>query len=66
MLYNSHSEVYAATSTDGKTWTKLGKIGVHGADVDGYFQEDGTIRVFYGDFSEATQGVVYMGVLKVE
>lgn len=66
MLYNSHSEVYAATSTDGKMWTKIGKVGIHGADVDGYFQADGTIRVYYGDFSEATQGVVYTGVLKVE
>ncbi len=66
MFYNSHSEMYAATSTDGLQWTKIGKIGIHGADLDGYFQADGTIRVFYGDFSEATQGVVYTGVLKVE
>lgn len=66
MFYNSHSEIYAATSEDGMTWEKLGKIGIHGADIDGYFQEDGTIRVYYGDFSEETQGVVYMGVLKVQ
>lgn len=66
MFYNAHSEVYAATSTDGLKWNRIGKVGIHGADVDGYFQSDGTIRVFYGDFSEATQGVVYTGVLKVE
>src|SRR5690606_19068371 len=59
MLYNSHSEVYAAASNDGKTWDKLGKIGLHGADVDGYFQEDGSLRLYYGDFTEATGGLVY-------
>jgi hypothetical protein len=66
MLYNSHSEMYAATSTDGMVWKKIGKIGIHGADMDGYFQADGTIRVFYGDFSPQTGGLVYMAVLKVE
>lgn len=65
MFYNSHSEIYVATSTDGLKWTKTGKVGIRGADLDGYFQADGTLRVFYGDFSEATQGVVYMAVLKV-
>lgn len=66
MFYNSHSEIFAATSTDGLTWNKIGKVGIHGADIDGYFESDDTIRVFYGDFSEETQGVVYMGVLKVQ
>ncbi|HSI21354.1 MAG TPA: hypothetical protein VLA04_06750 [Verrucomicrobiae bacterium] len=66
MLYNSHSELYAATSTDGLTWKKIGYVGIHGADIDGYFQEDGTIRVYYGDFDEKTGGLVYMGILKVE
>jgi hypothetical protein len=66
MFYNSHSEIFAATSTDGMVWTKIGKVGIHGADIDGYFQQDGTIRVYYGDFSEQTQGVVYMGVLRVQ
>lgn len=66
MFYNSHSEIFAATSTDGLEWEKIGRVGIHGADIDGYFQDDGTIRVYYGDFSEATGGVVYMAVLKVE
>lgn len=66
MLYNSHSEVFAATSDDGKTWDKLGDIGVHGADVDGYFQEDGTLRIYYGDHSEQTGGIIYTAVLKVD
>ncbi len=66
MFYNSHSEMFAATSTDGMSWEKIGKIGIHGADIDGYFQEDGTIRVYYGDFSEKESGMVYMGVLKVQ
>lgn len=66
MFYNAHSEIFAATSTDGLSWKKVGKVGIHGADIDGYFQADGTIRVYYGDFSEQTQGVVYMGVLKVQ
>jgi hypothetical protein len=66
MFYNSHSEMYAATSTDGLSWKKIGQIGIHGADLDGYFQADGTIRVFYGDYSPETGGLVYMAVLKVE
>lgn len=66
MFYNSHSEMYAATSTDGLSWKKIGKIGIHGADIDGYFQADGTIRVYYGDFSPETGGLVYTAVLKVE
>jgi len=66
MFYNSHSEMYAATSTDGLTWKKIGKIGIHGADMDGYFQADGTIRVYYGDYSPATGGLVYTATLKVQ
>lgn len=66
MFYNSHSELYAATSTDGLTWDKAGQIGIHGADIDGYFQKDGTIRVYYGDFSPETGGLVYTAVLKVD
>jgi predicted GH43/DUF377 family glycosyl hydrolase len=66
MFYNSHSEMYAATSPDGLTWKKIGKIGIHGADMDGYFQKDGTIRAYYGDFTPETGGVVYMAVLKVQ
>jgi hypothetical protein len=66
MFYNSHSEMYAATSNDGLAWERIGKIGIHGADMDGYFQDDGTIRVFYGDFSPETGGLVYSAVLNVE
>lgn len=66
MLYNSHSEIFSATSTDGLAWEKQGSVGIHGADIDGYFQSDGTLRVYYGDFSEETGGVVYMAVLSVE
>jgi hypothetical protein len=66
MLYNAHSEVFAASSSDGKTWEKLGKIGLHGADVDGYFESDDTIHLFYGDYSEKTGGLVYDARLKVE
>jgi hypothetical protein len=67
MFYNSHSEMFAATSEDGLTWKKIGDIGIHGADLDGYFQDDGTIRVFYGDYDpKQGGGLVYMGVLKVE
>jgi hypothetical protein len=66
MFYNSHSELFAATSTDGLTWEKIGDIGIHGADIDGYFQDDGTIRVFYGDFNPKDGGLVYSAVLKVK
>jgi predicted GH43/DUF377 family glycosyl hydrolase len=66
MMYNSHSELYAATSTDGLAWEKIGKIGIHGADIDGYFQTDGSIRVYYGDFTPQTGGLVYTAVLKAQ
>jgi hypothetical protein len=66
MFYNTHSEIYAATSTDGISWKKIGYTGIHGADIDGYFQADGTIRVYYGDFNEKTGGLVYGAVFKVQ
>jgi hypothetical protein len=66
MLYNSHSAIFAATSADGLAWDKIGPVGIHGADIDGYFQADGTMRIYYGDFSPADGGMVYMGVLKVQ
>lgn len=59
MLYNTHSKVYAAISSDGISWKKLGYIGIEGADVDGYYLPDGTLRLYYGDFSPQTSGVVY-------
>ncbi len=65
MFYNTHSEIYAASSTDGITWTKLGKIGIHGADSDGVYLPDGTFRLYYGDFSETESGQVYFVDLKI-
>jgi hypothetical protein len=59
MFYNTHSEVYAAHSTDGINWIKKGSVNIHGADVDGYYLDDNTIRLYYGDFSPETKGVVY-------
>lgn len=64
MFYNSHSKIFAAYSLDGYSWKKLGGIGVKGADVDAYYMSDGNIRVYFGDFSEQTSGVVYTGILK--
>jgi hypothetical protein len=66
MFYNSHSEIFAATSNDGKTWKKIGKIGIHGADLDGFFQKDGSLRVYYGDFNPQSGGLVYTAVLKIK
>jgi sucrose-6-phosphate hydrolase SacC (GH32 family) len=66
MFYNSHSEIFAATSNDGLTWEKLGEIGIHGADVDGYFIDENTIRVYYGDFNPTDGGLVYTAVLEVQ
>ena len=63
---NRDGEIWGASSSDGLTWTKIRDVGIHGADVDGYFQKDGTIRVYYGDFDPATGGKVYMGVLKTQ
>ncbi|MDO8429229.1 MAG: hypothetical protein Q7S88_01240 [Candidatus Daviesbacteria bacterium] len=63
LFYNTHSKIYAALSDNGISWEKLGSIGIKGADSDGYYQPDGTIRFYYGDFSEKTSGVVYTAVL---
>jgi sucrose-6-phosphate hydrolase SacC (GH32 family) len=65
MFYNTHSELYAADSSDGLTWNKLGKINIHGADADGVFLPDGNFRLYYGDFSEQTSGEVYFVDLKI-
>lgn len=64
MFYNSHSKIFAAYSLDGYSWKKLGGIGIKGADVDAHYMSDGNIRVYFGDFSEQTSGVVYTGILK--
>lgn len=64
MFYNSHSKFFAAYSDDGITWEKLGGLGIKGADMDGFYLPDGNIRIYHGDFSEATSGIVYTGVLK--
>lgn len=66
MFYNTHSKIYAATSTDGLSWTKVGYVGIEGADVDGYYLPDGTLRLYYGNFSPQTSGVVYTVDLKEE
>lgn len=64
MFYNSHSKIFAAYSDDGYSFKKLGGIGVKGADVDAYYMNDGNLRIYFGDFSEQTSGVVYTGILK--
>lgn len=65
MFYNTHSEILAAESDDGLSWTKLGKINVHGADSDGVWLPNGIFRLYYGDFSEQTSGEVYFIDLKI-
>lgn len=64
MLYNTHSKIYGALSSDGISWTKLGYIGIEGADADGYYLPNGTLRLYYGNFSPQTSGVVYVVDLK--
>lgn len=64
MFYNTHSKIFLAYSDNGYAWKKLGGLGIKGADVDAFYQPDGTIRIYFGDFSEATSGVVYTGILK--
>lgn len=59
MLYNTHSKIYGAVSDDGINWSKIGYIGIEGADADGYYLPDGTLRLYYGNFSPQTSGVVY-------
>lgn len=48
MFYNSHSRIFAAFSSDGFNWNKLGYTGILGADVDAIHLPDGTFRIYYG------------------
>ncbi|MEX0616360.1 MAG: hypothetical protein WD231_00940 [Candidatus Woykebacteria bacterium] len=64
MFYNTHSKIYAAQSTDGLKWTKLGPLGINGADADGIFLPNGNFRLYYGNFNEQTGGEVYFIDLK--
>lgn len=66
LFYNAHSEIFVAKSTDGSSWEKLGYTGIHGADVDAVVLADGSLRIYYGDFSPETQGVVYTGILRIQ
>lgn len=66
MLYNSHSRIFAAFSQDGFRWQKLGYTGIIGADTDGIYLPDGSFRIYFGDFSPETSGVVYTAILKIE
>jgi len=66
MLYNSHTRVFAAYSNDGFEWQKLGNTGLTGADVNAIALPDGSFRVYFGRFSEATSGEVYTAILKIE
>ncbi|MFQ6078882.1 MAG: hypothetical protein ACE5NJ_07095 [Thermodesulfobacteriota bacterium] len=66
MLYNSHSRIFAAYSQDGFNWEKLGYTGIVGADADAIRLPDGSFRIYFGDFSPETLGVVYTAILKVE
>ncbi len=64
MFYNTHSKIFLAYSDNGISWQKLGGLGIKGADVDAFYLPDGTIRIYFGDFSQETSGVVYTGILK--
>lgn len=64
MFYNTHSKIFAAYSDDGISWKKLGGLGIKGADVDGFYLPDGKLRIYFGDFSKETSGVVYTAILK--
>ncbi len=71
MLYNSHSRFFWAYSEDGLSWDKRGMVTyngqeIDGADIDGFWLNENELRVYYGDFSPQTGGVVYSSVLKVE
>ncbi|MFQ5865300.1 MAG: hypothetical protein ACE5IW_08750 [bacterium] len=66
MFYTSHSRIFAAYSQDGFRWEKLGHTGIRGADADAIFLADGTLRIYFGDFTPETSGIVYTAVLEVE
>lgn len=71
MLYNSHSRIFWAYSEDGLAWEKRGKVTyngneIDGADVDGFWISENELRIFFGDFSHETGGVVYETIFRVE
>lgn len=71
MFYNSHSRIFWAYSEDGFTWEKRGLVTyngneIDGADVDGFWMNENELRIFYGDFSHETGGLIYETVFRVE
>lgn len=49
-----YHQVYSASSTDGKTWTKLGKMLFDHSSVPGAVIKDGVIYLYFVDASEET------------
>lgn len=70
MFYNSHSRFFWAYSEDGLAWEKRGMVTnngseIDGADMDGFWIGEDELRVYYGDFSPQTGGVIYTATLKI-
>lgn len=63
MFYNAHAALYLARSSDGLAWEKLGPLGLDGADLCAAALDDGRARIWYGRYSEETQGEIYTAIL---
>jgi predicted GH43/DUF377 family glycosyl hydrolase len=66
LFYNSHSRIFWADSKDGFVFERKGELGIRGADVDAILLENGKLRLYYGDFSPETGGVILSAILSPE
>ena len=65
LFYNSNTAVYAAWSADGEAWTKLGAVGLTGADFSALIMSDGGLRAWYGTYSDETSGEIWTATLAI-
>lgn len=59
MIYNAHAALYLARSADGLRWDKLGALGLEGADASALEVEAGAWRLWFGTWSEETDGEIW-------
>lgn len=66
LFYASYSRIFAAYSSTGFEWMKLGDTEINGSDVEALYLPDGSLRVYYGNPSPRGIGTaVFTGLLTI-
>lgn len=66
LFYNAHAALYAAVSEDGEAWTRLGALGVEGADLCAAEEDDGGLRAWFGRYTDVTGGEIWTARLSLD